>query len=73
MITTRLIFSKIDFLQTPDVILYLTYDNFVRFSLTREHIQLGIADFDKIWHERSFRKNIRPVFFFYLPWLMLKG
>ena len=31
--------------------------------LTREHTQLGIADFDEIWHECSFRKNIRPVFF----------
>ena len=32
--------------------------------LTREHTQLGIADFDEIRHECSFRKNIRPVFFF---------
>ena len=32
--------------------------------LTSEHTELGIADFDEIWHECSFRKNIRPVFFF---------
>ena len=31
--------------------------------LTREHIEVGIADFDEIWHDCSFRKNIRPVFF----------
>ena len=33
------------------------------FLLTREHIQLGITNFDEIWHERSFRKNIRPLIF----------
>ena len=32
-------------------------------TLTREHIEVGIADFDEIWHECSFQKNIRPVFF----------
>ena len=32
-----------------------------RYKIIEE--QLGIADFDEIWHERSFRKNIQPVFF----------
>ena len=35
---------------------------------TREHTQLGIADFDEIWYECSFQKNIRPVFFFGNGW-----
>ena len=32
-------------------------------KLTREHIEVGIVDFDEIWHDCSFQKNIRPVFF----------
>ena len=32
-------------------------------SLTREYIEVGIADIDKIWHECSFQKHIRLVFF----------
>ena len=31
--------------------------------LTREHIDVGITDFDKICYDCSFQKNIRPVFF----------
>ena len=34
------------------------------YNTEREHTQLGIADFDEIWHKYSFRKNIRPVFLF---------
>ena len=43
------------------------------YALTRERTQLGIADFDEIWHECSFRKNIRPVFFFYRLTLKVGG
>ena len=33
-------------------------------QLTRERTEPGILDFDEIWHECSFQKNIPPVFFF---------
>ena len=32
-------------------------------ELAREHIEVGIADFDEIRQDCSLRKNIRPVFF----------
>ena len=32
--------------------------------VTREHIEVEIADFDEIWYECSFQKNIRSVFSF---------
>ena len=39
--------------------------------LRREHIEVGIADFDEIWHNCSFRKNIRPGFFFLIYYLFV--
>ena len=32
------------------------------FCPTREHTEPWIANFDEIWHECSFQKNIRPIF-----------
>ena len=43
------------------------------FCLTREHTEVGIADFDEIWREYSFRKNIRPVPFFLSAMVDVEG
>ena len=32
------------------------------FVPTREHTEVGIVDFDRVWHECSCQKNIRPIF-----------
>ena len=42
----------------------LFLSNHIAVHLTREHTEMWITDFDKVWHKCNFQKNISPVFLF---------